>query len=53
MVNEAIEAEKLLAKYPGINFVGIRDGYFKDDDAVVADEAEIADGAIFGKEAVK
>lgn len=32
-----LAAEKLLEKYPGINFVGIRDGYFKDDDAVIAE----------------
>ncbi len=32
-----LAAEKLLEKYPGINFVGIRDGYFEDDDAVVAE----------------
>ena len=34
---EELAAEKLLEKYPGINFVGIRDGYFKDDEAVIAE----------------
>lgn len=32
-----LAAEKLLEKYPGINFAGIRDGYFKDDDSVIAE----------------
>ncbi len=30
-----LAAQKLLEKYPGINFVGIRDGYFKDDNEVI------------------
>jgi len=38
-----LAAEKLLEKYPGINFSGIRDGYFKDDDEVI--EAINASGA--------
>lgn len=38
-----LASEKLLEKYPGINFSGIRDGYFKDDDEVI--EAINASGA--------
>ncbi len=30
-----LAAAKVSEKYPGINFVGIRDGYFKDDNEVV------------------
>lgn len=30
-----LAASKVSEKYPGINFVGIRDGYFKDDNEVI------------------
>lgn len=30
-----LAASKITEKYPGINFVGILDGYFKDDDEVI------------------
>ena len=32
-----LAAAKISEKLPGINFVGIRDGYFKDDDEVIAE----------------
>ncbi len=32
-----LAASKVSEKYPGINFVGIRDGYFKDDNEVIED----------------
>lgn len=32
-----LAASKISEKYPGISFAGIRDGYFKDDDEVVAE----------------
>ncbi len=32
-----LAAEKLLAKYPGISFCGFHDGYFKDDEEIIAE----------------